>query len=253
MKALLKNGKWVGIDTEALFHDQYITIDGRRIFDKDIARIVADARVGLGKCKYCGATVRRGEEEKHFAEMEAKPCGACYWQRERVTDRESRTETQTLDGERVTVRTTVEKLEKVCSYAEKYPESKCSNCEHRRMGIDWFTPENTFFLRYPDGFASIPEIDKLEARGFVLDDRLLNAEYFKKLGSYTLTALLSYENGKPQGVTAYRIGNCRRWYVFRYENGDLFTDKYAFGWRQVKTLEGIPSAVMAAIKAICNH
>ena len=55
------------------------------------------------------------------------------------------------------------------------------------------------------------------------------------------------------GISAYRIANCRRWYVFRYENGELFTDKYAMGWRKVKTLEGIPASVMADVKAICGR
>lgn len=36
-------------------------------------------------------------------------------------------------------------------------------------------------------------------------------------------------------------------------NGELFTDKYAMGWRKVKTLEGIPASVMAAVKAICGR
>ena len=62
-----------------------------------------------------------------------------------------------------------------------------------------------------------------------------------------------YENGKATGISAYRIANCRRWYVFRYENGELFTDKYTMGWRKVKTLEGIPASVMAAVKAICER
>jgi len=33
----------------------------------------------------------------------------------------------------------------------------------------------------------------------------------------------------------------------------LFCDCYAMGWRQVKTLEGVPAAVMQAVKAICNR
>lgn len=254
MKALLNSGEWVGIDTSYLFHDQYNTEDGKRIFDKDISRIVDDERPGMGRCKYCGALVKCGEEEKHFQEREKKGCSGCFWQRVRVKDRKIKNSVQFQGCEKITVKTTVEKIEKVCSYDESNKNtSGCALKECRRMGIDWFTPDNTFFLKYPDGFSSIPEIDKLEMRGFVFDDRRLNAEYHKKLGSYTLTALLSYENGKALGISAYRIANCRRWYVFRYENGELFTDKYAMGWRKVKTLDGIPSSVMAAVKAICGR
>lgn len=254
MKALLNSGEWVNIDTSCLFHDQYNTEDGKRIFDNDISRIVDDERPGMGRCKYCGALVKRGEEETHFQEKEKKGCSGCFWQRDRVKDREVKSSVQFQGCKKITVKTTVEKIEKVCSYGESNKNtSGCALKECRRMGIDWFTPDNTFFLKYPDGFSSIPEIDKLEMRGFVFDDRRLNAEYHKKLGSYTLTALLSYENGKASGISAYRIANCRRWYVFRYENGELFTNKYAMGWRKVKTLEGIPSSVMVALKAICER
>lgn len=254
MKALLNSGEWVNIDTSYLFHNQYNTKDGKRIFDKDIARIVDDERPGMGRCKYCGALIKRGEEEKHFQEREKEGCSGCFWQCDRVKDHKVETSVQVQGSKKITVKTTVEKIEKVCRYDESNKNtSGCVLKECRRMGIDWFTPDNTFFLKYPDGFSSIPEIDKLEMRGFVFDDCRLNAEYHKKLGSYILTALLSYENGKASGISAYRIANCRRWYVFRYENGELFTNKYAMGWCKVKTLEGIPSSVMAAVKAICGR
>lgn len=253
MKALLKSGEWVEIDTKYLFHDQYNTTEDKRIFDREIVRIVDDVRNGLGRCRYCGAMVRRGEEEKHFQEKESRGCAGCFWLRDRVIDREVKTEVQRDGDEKTTVKITVERLESVCSYAEKYPESGCTLKECRKMGIDWFTPENTFFLRYPDGFSSIPKIDLLPQRGFVLNNRRLNAEYYKKIGSYTLVANFSYQDGKPKGVEYYRLWNCRRSFNFRFEGGLLFCDRYAMGWRQVKTLEGVPAAVMQAVKAICNR
>lgn len=253
MKALLKTGEWIVIDTTHVFHDQYNTVDGKRIFDHDISRIVDDVRGGSGRCKYCGATVRRGEEEKHFAEMESKPCAGCFWLRERVVDRQISKSVQINGNERTIIKTTVEKLGEVCSYRNSYSETTCANREHRRMGVDWFTPENTFFLRYPDGFRSIPEVDKLQTRGFVSDGRRRNAVYHKKLGSYTLEAVLSHADGKATGISYYCIWNSRRRYNFRYETGALYCDKYAMGWREVKTLEGVPASVMKAVKAICSH
>ena len=253
MKALLKTGEWVEIDTAYLFHDQYNTVDNRRIFDRDISRIVDDARHNMGRCRYCGAMVKRGEEEKHFSERESKGCAGCFWLRERVADRTSKTAVEVVNNERTTVRTTVEKLVKVCSYAEKYPEGACTLKECRRRGIDWFTPENTFFLKYPDGFASIPEIDLLAHRGFCVSAQCLDAPFYEKIGSYRLLALLEYQNGKPQGIRAYRLYNARRDYTFRYENGEFFTDKYAFGWRKVRTLDGVPAAVIDRVKKICGR
>ena len=257
MKALLKTGEWVEIDTACLFHDQYNTTANKRIFDRDIVRIVDDARIGMGRCKYCGAMVRRGEEHKHFEEQENKTYSGCFWYQDRLVSSTKQPptveRTTSENGETVTRKTvtTVSQYEKVCTYKEKY--GGCTNTECRRMGIDWFTPENTFFLKYPDGFASIPAVDKLANRGFMVSDHMTNAEYCKKIGSYTLAALLSYEDGKATGIRGYRIWNCRRDYTFRYENGELFADKYAFGWRKVKTLEGIPASVMAAVKNICGR
>ena len=61
MRALLKTGEWVDIDTKCLFENQYNTTEecgNKRIFDGQIQKIENDARVGKGKCKYCGAEIR---------------------------------------------------------------------------------------------------------------------------------------------------------------------------------------------------
>lgn len=133
MKAQLKNGKWVEIDTSILFHVQYNTMDGKRIFDRDIKRIVDDERPGMGRCRYCGAMVKRGEEEKHFQERESGSCAGCFWYCNRVIDRQSKTAVEVKDGEKITVKTTVEKFEKYCEYTraeavkrlKEYRENSC--------------------------------------------------------------------------------------------------------------------------------
>ena len=94
MKAYLKNGTICEIDTTYLFDNQYNTTDGKRIFDNEIERIEDDARVNMGKCKWCGAMIKKGEEEKHFHEKETRGCGGCFWYRERQegeTIRETKT------------------------------------------------------------------------------------------------------------------------------------------------------------------
>lgn len=257
MKALLKDCKtWVEIDTTCLFRDQYNTADGRRIFDRDIKEIRDDARANVGKCRYCGALLKRGEEEKHFSERETMPCVSCWWYRDRVkcTSKRAETTTETNDrGEHVTVKTitTVEQIEKKCTFCGG--RTDCTGKECRAAGVEWFTPENTFFLKYPGGFESIPEIDKLELRGFVLKEDTLNAHYRHTIGTYRLSAVLEYTDGKPRGVAYYHVWNCRRNYDFRYENGELFTLDRAFGWKQKKTLDGIPADVMRKLNIICNH
>ena len=256
MKALLKDGKtWTEIDTGFLFNNQYNTTDGKRIYDNQIRAIRDDARKNMGRCRYCGAMVKRGEEEKHFTEREAGTCEKCFWHRQRREKISDETKTETTEtGEEITVRTKREKVTYYCSYPETTgSRTGCTCSECRAYGIEWFTPENTFFLKYPDGFSSIPEVDKLEARGFILDPRSSVAHYQKKIGSYRLYADLEYTDGRPTGINYYRIYNARRDYNFRIENGTIYTDKYSFGFRQAKTLEGVRPAVMEAIMNICNH
>lgn len=252
MKALLKDGKtWVEIDPTFLSENQYNTTDGKRIFDQDIISIRDDARRNMGKCRYCGAIVRRGEEENHFAEREKKGCAGCFWQRERVAESESKVET-TDDGRRI--KTTIERLEKVCSYCESSGrKADCTNKECRAFGVNWFTPENTFFLAFPDGFSEIKDIEQIKNMGFIFADDLYNAHYKKKIGSYNLSACLAYTDGKPTGVKYFMLSNCRRYYRFRIEDGAIYTDKYSFGFYRVKNLEGVPSAVMDKVKELCNH
>lgn len=64
-------GQWVEVDTEYLFHNQYNTTalvradgsfdGGYRLCDSQIDAVRNDARVGKGKCKYCGNMVNTGE------------------------------------------------------------------------------------------------------------------------------------------------------------------------------------------------
>ncbi len=250
MKALLKSGKWAEIDTRYLFHNQYNTIEGKRIFDSEILRVVDDVRGGYGRCRYCGAMIRRGEEEKHFNEREKAGCNNCFWWYDRVTDRQTTTKTEMYNNEKVRVRKTIEKLEKACRYAENSPEtSGCTLKECRRMGIDWFTPENTFFLKFPDGFSPLPVIDRLGAAGFSVESRFLNATYHKKIGSYTLQASLVYTDGKPYGVEFFRLYNSRIDYRFMPAVDGLYI-KSNSTWEKVRTLRGVPDSVMKNVRKI---
>lgn len=262
MQALLKAGqKWVDIDTSNLFRNQYNTANGRRIFDKDISAIRDDARRNMGECRYCGALIKRGEEEKHFTEMESKGCTGCFWYTERAVDSKTSTETNTTineNGESVTVqtKTTIETIKRVCTYSENDRANRWSSCtlkECRRLGISWFTPENTFFLKYPNGLDDITDFDRLQINGFQFDNMRTNMSYYKKIGTYSLGALVTHHDGEPSGVYAFRLWNCRKNYIFRYENGTFLIYEYSFGFRQAKTLEGIPADVISAVKKICEY
>lgn len=259
MKAVMKDGSTVEIDTSCLFNNQYNTTDNRRIFDAQIARIIDDVRDGLGKCKYCGAIVRRGEEEQHFAAEEAKPCEKCFWYIDKLIQSDKSepvvVKIQNEDGT-VTVRktfTSTDTYEKYCSHKERY-NGLCKNAEHRMRGIEWFTPGNTFFLAHPNGFDYIPLPDNMEDLGFDLRKELLDAKYKKKIGSYTLTAIIRYVDGKAVGIKHFRLQNCKKQFTFRIDDDKFYFYDYDFGWsRHCWRAEGVPSAVLAKVKAICQQ
>ena len=153
-KRLKENaGKWIQVETEYLFNDQYNTPFGR-VFDSMVAAVRNDQRGNMGKCRYCGAMVRRGEEEKHFTEQEKKSCDGCFWYREKVIDTKTSTEKKRIEnGTETTIKVVYQKIAKKCCYSESYcyTAADCKNKECRKLGIEWFTPENTFFLQYPNG------------------------------------------------------------------------------------------------------
>lgn len=267
MKAVLKNGLTVEIDTNCLFDNQYNLFPGegekygKRIFDAEIVRIIDDARVNMGKCAYCGKLVKRGEEEQHFAEEEAKieKCDGCFWwQSELVSiDRGKPVVTQTeADGKTIKqeVRTETSVWEKHCAHKPKYG-GVCTHKLHRRYGINWFTPENTFFLKYPDGFNQIGYAHLID-NGFVepgtrvVRDGICSWEYRKKIGSYELTAEVRYQNGQKIAIERFYLRNCRRHFFFRFENDKWFVYDTKFGWKQVKWLSGVPADVENRIKKI---
>lgn len=251
MYAIMKDGTREQIDTKHLFNDQYNTIGtDRRIFDRDIAAIVDDVRAGLGKCKYCGTLVKAGEEEKHYQEREEnRNCKKCFWN----SKKEIRTIEEETENSKI-IRVTYEDF---CRYPETSGHrTKCTCTECRAYGIEWFTPENTFFLKYPNGIPKEPipeELKNLDRWDFWKGINTADYTLKKKIGSYILTALtLPATKEAPETLQFWRIANCRKDYNFIYINGELYTNKYAFTWKHVKTLDGIPEKVMEQVNQICN-
>lgn len=209
MKALLKSLQWVEIDESFLSENQYNTTEGKRIFDADIIKIKNDARRNKGRCRYCGKIVNRGEEEKHFTENEKKSCNGCFWYNDRQDGETITEKTKSINenGEEVTTTIEKRKYKKVCTYNSSSGYSTgCTNKECREYGISWFTPENTFFLAYPNGFTPDEKINANILKDFSpkwegsMDYKI----YPHKFGSYTLEAETS--NGKLRYFT---ISNAR--------------------------------------------
>ena len=236
MRALLKTGEWVDIDTNCLFDNQYNTTEecgNKRIFDGDIKRIEDDVRLGLGKCKYCGAIVKKGEEEKHFLEQEAKKkmCSmndietkSCFWKQRKYlgeTEIKNTSETEVIDGvaKTIDVRTVEQKWIPYCSHEEKY--GCCTHDECRKHGIEWFTPENCYFLKYPNGTDDYKVKDWI--RGSWKPRYKDNNRYFVyqgSLGSYTLVLNLMMDE---ETIDYLALENARNRFFFTY---DPETDLY---------------------------
>jgi len=231
MRALLKNsyrgfkkelaGTWVDIDTTSLFTNQYNTTEeygNMRIFDGDIERIEDDARIGKGRCKYCGAIVNFGEEDKHFEQKAERNCEKCFYYG-RVYDETKTTEED--DGATI-VKTTVMKYHKECNYNKdkRHGESSCNNDECKAYDIDWFTPDNTFFLRYPNGYITT----KFSFAGpnaltdWVPNPGMTFIKYNDKLGSYTLEAKIFNFDGITGCVEYFTLHNGNTTIRFRYDS-----------------------------------
>jgi len=60
-------GVWLDVDTECLFSNQY-NVSGYRVMDSHIDAVKDDARIGKGKCIYCGKLVNEGDECTHSEE-----------------------------------------------------------------------------------------------------------------------------------------------------------------------------------------
>lgn len=265
MKAVLKTGKTVDIDTSFLANNQYNTVDRQRIFDGEILAIIDDARVGRGVCKYCGATVNRGEEEKHFAEVEEKikSCDGCFWDRKKCVCKNeisSDTQVEELPGGRLKETRTVTTeyiMQPYCEHEVKY--GHCVHEECRSYGINWFVPENTFFLKYPNGFDEIQvDAEHLVKCGFEkpytrnLDTGTVWWDFAKKIGSYSMEAVVEYVDGAPLRVERFDLANCRKRFSLRYEEGDWYSEEYRYGWRKLDKLD-VPNDVRDAVqKIICR-
>lgn len=231
MRALLRSGEWVEIDTSCLFNNQYNTTEeygNKRIFDGQIQRIEGDVRLGLGKCKYCGAIVKRGEEDKHFMEMEHKKtlCSmddietkSCFWkQRKYLGETEVKNEerTEIVDGvaRTINVRTMEQKWVPHCAHEEKY--GNCTYDEHEKYGIEWFTPDNCYFLKYPNGTDDYTLYDWIRNDWFphIGNATILKYnQYPSKFGSYTLKL---YLHSDEKTICYLILSNERKTIKFTY-------------------------------------
>ncbi len=100
-------------------------------------------------------------------------------------------------------------------------------CAH--YGIEWFTPDNTFFLKHPNGFKEVKE------------QRLSIDPGAVKIGSYYLESFSS--------LGYFRLYNCRKTINFRFDGENYFIHN-GIGWKQSKRLEVPRSIDLKLLRAV---
>jgi hypothetical protein len=95
----------------------------------------------------------------------------------------------------------------------------------KKYGIKWFTPENTYFLKYPKGIKCYPH-------------EFLSIDPFNiKIGSYYLECFPSLDY--------FRLYNCRQTINFKYDGKDFYIHG-GIGYK--KDVPNVPSAVLNELK-----
>lgn len=203
-------GQWVEIDTGHLFNNQYNLKDyDLRIFDKDIEAVKDDERKNRIGCGYCGKQFNSPEElEAHYLEEEAKEnqCTGCWYYRKYIKDTQRTKESSVNEnGEEIETNTTIYIWDRKCKY-----EHGCTHNEHRKHKITVFTPENTYFLKYPNGYAayfnSLSLADQWKECGFTYENNVAYMGAF--VGSYALS--LHYNES---GLDKIRLINSRKEFI----------------------------------------
>ena len=106
-------------------------------------------------------------------------------------------------------------------------EDKAKNC--KEYGIEWFTLENTFFLKYPRGLKAIESKEKNVGNNEI------------KIGTYSLEAYPSLDY--------LRLSNCRKTINFKFEGENYFVNN-GIGWSQTRRLD-VPESIQNKVRKAC--
>jgi len=115
----------------------------------------------------------------------------------------------------------------LCKYCGKLHTEKVDVCTNRaecaNYGIKWFTPDNTFFLKYPKGLPIPKEMKDV------------------KFGTYELSTYPSLDY--------FRIRNNRKTINFKFDGTHFFVQ--SIGWNQSKKLD-MPSKDLSKLITFLN-
>ena len=241
MIAVLQNGSEVEIDTKYLYDDQYTTLDGIRIFDKDIQFIKNDKRKDI----FIGGGIQGTYAEclQAITEQRSKidKCGdyfgqKCFWLtiKNRVAEQCSKKE-YLKDGVLIVEEKTAYSLH--CGHKAKY----CGKCVYDidptpKRFIDVFP--DCFFLKYPQGVPDNAQLidfiyknaNKFDIEPCFSGDVIAKGNEVKcskKFGSYELTIEYNW-----YGRTRFILRNNNNKLIFNYDlQSNLFIVSYCNSYK----------------------
>lgn len=221
MQALVKNvsygpltklsNTWVDIDTDNIRADSYVTtaaFGNIALTDKDIIKIKDDIRPNFGRCNYCGAVITLGTEHEHYESRRAKRCNNnilntdCFYCRNALIDSPITTTVTDPDDPYVTIVTETKKYKKQCQYEPTDPDVTCTYEECEKHGVTYYTPDNTFFLAYPEG-RPVTIFDP-SANPDAWDTRLF-LKYYDSTGNTNKTEYLKSTYIGNMDIASYKI------------------------------------------------
>ena len=156
MKLVLKNGEIKEVNTTYMFNNQYNTIDGNIIYDKDVKYIIDDIRLGEFYC----SSVKQGtydEVAKAIAEKRAQidKCEGCFWFHEYTRIEDECYKKEVMDGNKKIIdERTVYKIS--CAHKSKYGSCVNDIDEAPRLFRE---VNDCFFCKYPQG---VPDMKPLK-------------------------------------------------------------------------------------------
>lgn len=223
MKAIMFDGTEKEIDTSFMFNNQYNTVNGERIYDVNIKKIVDDIRLGEFYC--CSKKQGTYDEVQKAINKERElinDCENCFWNQidKRIEEECSKKRVESKD--KIVIHN-VTAYTKCCKYKNEYGE-KCVRDIDEKPQL-FREVNDCFFCKYPDGVPDMETfkqfmIDNADKYGIVpyWGDGELNLQntlkYKNKFGSYVFEVPYF-------GKGYFKLSNARNRFLFYID----FTNK----------------------------
>ena len=242
MKAIMKDGTIVEIDTSFMFNNQYDTIDKKRIHDTQIKQIIDDIRLGEFYC----SSVKQGtyeEVQKAIDEERANinQCEKCgYNQIKDIIKKECSTEKiETVDK---LIIKEVRVYKKECSYKDYYNRGRECRFDIEEKPRLFRETTKCFFCDHPEGVPDMTDFikfmignhEKYEIVPYWEDDvKEFGKDYTAHFKHKNLFGSYKFEKGWRND---FELSNARNHFRFIYDfKNKTFILTDGIGYEEVKT------------------